>query len=74
MFLLWYEETECYLLPQINSKACEQVPETPRMVLPSSRGQSDFRMEGGEKVLLIPQSGCLKYGSTCEDGPAITEG
>jgi hypothetical protein len=68
-----YEEMEVYLLPQIKSRACGQVPETPKTICPSSRRQSVVRMEGGEKALLVPRSGRLKYGSTSENGPAITE-
>jgi hypothetical protein len=68
-----YEEIEVYLLPQINYQACGPVPDTPKTVCTSSRGQSDVRMEGGERALLIPRSGCLKYGSTYEEVPAITK-
>jgi hypothetical protein len=71
---LEYEEIKVCLLPQINIQACGQVPDTPRTVCPSSRGQSDVRMDGGERTLLISQSERLKYGSTYKDVPAITVG
>jgi hypothetical protein len=74
IFLGGYEEIEVCLLPQINIRACAQVPDTPSTVCPSSRGQSDVRMEGSERTLLISQSERLKYGSTYKDGPVITAG
>ena len=60
-------------MSQINSEACEQLPVTSTGVCLSVREESDIRMDSGERTLLT-QFGRIKYGSTYEDGPTITEG